>query len=435
MYKEIKLNWNSVQPAVAKFFLPFSFTLFILSITYISDKVFFIFSKPNLHGLDFRYIWLAGRLWIQRENPYDNLVFGDTYKHFFGFNRLSDNGSPWSYPPTWAPISMFFGSFSFEQAEILWRGITLLLLIGIVILTALWLNAKGFQISLKDARVWLGASYLFLLQSTSFTISIGQTSILFTFGVVLLLYAASRRNLLLTSISVYFLLLKPQLALVILITLIIGSSYRIVIWGMVLTFFALILSFARSGVTQTISGFLVNLSLYSRDILNLPPDLTGVINLVDYYMSIELNSKILMIPAMLIGVGCGLIMRRSQISFWGNRRVNTEHPDLLFLYYFILMIAITGFLMPLHIYDFIIYGPAMIVSLFLPIRQTLLLMPGLLLIFRPSNLAEKIQFYHPDSTSSAPGSLIASTSALFLLIGITILLAAHLRTSVVHNEM
>ncbi|WP_231636856.1 hypothetical protein, partial [Planktothricoides sp. SR001] len=43
--------------------------VFALSLLYISVKV--IFPNTPSQGLDFRLIWLAGRLWSDGQNPYD----------------------------------------------------------------------------------------------------------------------------------------------------------------------------------------------------------------------------------------------------------------------------------------------------------------------------------------------------------------------------
>ena len=73
-------------------------------------------------GMDFRDIWIAGKIWTTGENPY-GLSFAAEYLAAFGYDR----GEIWLYPPYWYPIAAPFGLFSFSVANSVWKAINFLL--------------------------------------------------------------------------------------------------------------------------------------------------------------------------------------------------------------------------------------------------------------------------------------------------------------------
>ena len=78
-------------------------------------------------GLDFRIIWVAGRVWIgfQDTNPYGPALL-QTTSEIFGTTYYPH---VWQYPPNWYPLASFFGLIPFGASLITWNLLNLSLLI------------------------------------------------------------------------------------------------------------------------------------------------------------------------------------------------------------------------------------------------------------------------------------------------------------------
>ncbi|KOR33815.1 hypothetical protein AM228_27590 [Planktothricoides sp. SR001] len=318
------------------------------------------------------------------------------------------------------------------MAEFLWRLANYLALFGIVAITGLLLY--DWKICcLRDPRLYLGATYCYLLQATPVVISIGQTSILSTFGFILALYGMRQSSLLLSVLGLYILSLKPQIALVFFISLLVGGYFRIVVLAVLLSIASSGIAFLFSGIGQNIKGFLINLNRYSSDSnfsANLPPDLTGLSNLLDYFGYEKLSSPKFILMAVIVGLVMGLVMRVFGITFrdWEKLQLPLQKkwdPPILWI---ITMLSSTFFVMPLHTYDAVWLSPVAILSLYCSRLTWLLLLPGLLMIFRDGNLAQITGIYHPDVVIFQ-GSLLVSLGAFILLIGSVIAITISLKYS------
>ena len=390
------------------FFLAGTIVLFSISFIYITYKVLFPINDGQ--GQDFRFLWLAGRLWLQGKNPYDNSVFMDESTKIWGEAIIN-----WAYPPSWAPISMFFGIFSFEISELFWRILNYSSLIGIIIITVLWLQSYGFS-HWRDKRVWIGASYGFLLQSTPIVVALGQTSIICTLGLMILLYSSRKKKFIPAIIGGYLLALKPQLGIVILTALFIAGNYQIIIGSIGLAVLGSGLACFRSGFSENIQGFFTNLSKYSQIKLNQPPDLTGLTQLLNYYASLEVSSKIFALFGVVLGIGCGFLIRRYSFKGEIERAINPKLLNSVYLQSIMITIIGTIFLMPMHIYDFVVIIPLVIFSMYLPLRHSIWFMPAWIILLRVVNLSRLTGIYNPEATPYSLGALLGTFAALILLI-------------------
>ncbi|OUC13825.1 MAG: hypothetical protein B0A82_15275 [Alkalinema sp. CACIAM 70d] len=393
-----------------------SIVLFVFSFLYVSVKI--VLANIPAQGLDFRLIWLAGKLWLEGKNPYDNSVFQAAYLPVFG---VGPNTHFWVYPPSWSLISTVFGMFPFSVAESLWRLFNYLALLGIVAVSGLMLHHWNlFQ--WNDARFYMGATYLYLLQATSVVISIGQTTILSTFGFMLTIYGIGQSSLPLAVLGMYIVALKPQLAFAFFVSLMAVGYYRLVFLAVLLTMFSSEIAFLSTGITANIQGFLDNLNRYSTDLhlsANLPPDLTGLVNLLDYLIypkTISLSPRISVVISILLGLVIGFLMRRYQISFSIKDAASNYFNQRreIIISWIMTVLSSIYFLTPLHSYDAVLLGPIGIFSLYLRRAKLLFLIPILLLIMRAGNIAQITGIHHPGSKIFRD-SLIVSLSSFILL--------------------
>ncbi|NCO75767.1 MAG: DUF2029 domain-containing protein [Cyanobacteria bacterium] len=404
-----------------------SILLFILGVAYIATKI-----NPNLsmsEGIDSRYFWVAGKAWLNGQNPYIHDIFVETYKNtefFPGEHQL------WGYPPSWAPIACLLALFPFETANLLWSYLNYLALVGIFLLMANWL--RGIKLSSwKDSRLWLGGTYCFFLQSVPMVFNLGQTSIIYTFGLVAIFYGLKQKQFLLCVLGIYLLSLKPHIFIIPIIILLINMNWGIVFGGILLIILSSSVAFYISGIFPTIQGFFANVITFtSMDVLaNKPYNLGGLINLI-HQLNLDFSRMSIFIIGILVAIVFGIIIRRNQIYFWGNivggkDTPNDTIPAYFFLEIFILIIALIGFFMPLQIYDYTIYAPLMMIGLHLPWQKMIMICPSLILAFRADNISKITGIY--NSESSFPGCFIISIASLLLFIGASINLIRSLRYS------
>ncbi len=296
--------------------------------------------------------------------------------------------------------------YNFKSNKLTRNGLLVLAII-IFCLSLIYLTTKVF-IKVPDAQ---GLDFRFLWLA-----ELGQTSIICVLGLVLILYGACQNYLILGIIGGYLLSIKPQIAIVILTALFFAGNHRIVIGTIVLITLALALAFYQTGISENITRFLTNLSAYSQEKINQPPDLTGLVHLIDYFLSIQVSSKIMAIFGIALGILCGFLISRCRTNTLIKLGFDRSKPNFFQIGSIILTVIATGFLMPMHVYDFVIFLPIVIASLYLPFRYSVWFIPGWMIILRANNLANITNFYHPQATNYFRGSLLISLTIIYLLI-------------------
>lgn len=398
--------------------------VFGISLVYATHKL--LFPSAISQGLDFRYLWIAGKIWWSAKNPYDTSILLGEYEKYFGFQP----DGAWFYPPAIAPICMLLSIIPFELSEFCWRIFNYLSLLGIVLIS--WLYIKDCHLKphqrryWQDIHLWIGASYGLVMQSTLIVFHLGQTSIMATLGLVLLLYGCLKNYLILGIVGGYIVSLKPTLGLIPLIAFMLAKKYRIVLGSFALTIITSFLAFFQSGLWENIQGFMANTFLNHSDIeANSPTDLTGIIHLFNLFFDVDISSKILIFFALIWGIICGLMIRyndEDKEDKLERQGLATEsHPIYPNPYGFVQSVIFmnlgTILFMPLHIYDFVVIIPVMIYSLYLRIRHVIWLMPGWIVICRPKNLAQLIGIYNHEATLYAiDGKLASLLASLFTII-------------------
>lgn len=395
-----------------------SVLMFIIGVAYITVKI----PNSNSQSIDAKYFWTAGTIWLKGQNPYDIEIFRDVHEEIF----FSKEGLQFAYPPSWGPLAMTFALFPFEPADWLWRITNYLSLTGIFLMTVLFLKKEKLA-DWKDGRVWLGGAYIYTLQAVAQVLDMGQTAIICSLGLILLLYGIRNKNIYLSTFGFYLLSLKPHLALIPLSFLFFTRYYSVFFWGIFVVILASFLAMIRGGFFTTISGFISNLfffTTYSKNVVsvNLPDKLTGLINL-SYYLGLNLSMLVLVIPALIFTLIVSFFASRYYANSMTKIRKTQVNSDILtgefIISIFILLVALTSFFMPLHYYDFTIYAPLMMMSLYLPWRSSICLLPGLLLGFRPENISGLLGLFD--------GQILASLAALILVIGASINLIGNFR--------
>jgi hypothetical protein len=97
----------------------------LAGIGYLAQKIF-LSANSDGFDLDFRMVWLAGKIWASGGDPYGP-AFAKEYLEEF---RESGINMYWVYPPYWYTLALPFGVLPFGVSRFLWNALNLLLLIA-----------------------------------------------------------------------------------------------------------------------------------------------------------------------------------------------------------------------------------------------------------------------------------------------------------------
>ncbi|MGA7748715.1 MAG: glycosyltransferase family 87 protein [Gallionella sp.] len=342
-------------------------------------------------ALDFHVIWIAGKLWLAGQNPYGN-EFATQYSALF-----VPHHTLWVYPPYWFPITTALALLPFPAALILWKTINLALLVA-----ATHLTARAFADEHKYWPVFLlGLSYACLMQSTAGALSIGQTSILVYFGLAAMVFGLLKDQPAFLILGLIVLALKPNFGLVAFAATASLSRYRwtIIPAGLVCVLGAVPILIGGHIVAE-MGGFLSNLASYSVEFgANTPSNMTGIVHLLTLHH-----------PVALTAVCAGLAA-----ALFYSKPLNAQTISLF--------VASIFFIVQLHAYDAVAIVIVLMALISAPVTITgWLVAAGLLICFRPGNLASVTHIMSP-SISDYSGNLLLSLGFLVILAGTVVWVA------------
>lgn len=373
-------------------------------------------SAADEAGYDFRYNWLAGRLWLQGVSPY---LPG--YQEA-GTALIVRGHVPelWVYPPNWWAISTTLGLTGLAEANVAWNllGVGLAALSSVMLVRAFLRCRRGHVLALPvvgDVFDWGWALVLLHffatagLEATALTLAIGQTSLLVLFGVSLILYGASRARLPLAAAGLAVVLLKPQIGVVFLCVLPLAGPWarQLVLAGLGIS---AVLAVPAAVVDPSVAMQFVR-NVTSNDgytVANLPQAMTGVRLAVWELLGRDAGS----IVAVAATVGAALLLARRSV-----RLAVDATPHVLVWQVVTLTVAVILAMAPLHYYDFVLV--CTLAPSFLLARGVWLWagLVGVALIVRADWLGKLTGYYDPG-VPIFEGSILSSLGAALLLVAV-----------------
>lgn len=367
-------------------------------------------------GYDFRYLWLAGRIWVEGADPYGS-AFSDTGRLLVPSGHVPEL---WAYPPSWWPIASLLGLFGIRTANSLWGLASIALC-----LASSFLIASAFRWAYSDDRI-IGSRRHFLismglalpllhfvgtsaLEATTLVIALGQTSLLIYFGIALLLYgtASGGRPLSATGLSILF--LKPQIGLAFAVLFLIysGSSRRTLAWAVALS----VLMALPALVINPNAPFamIANMVSYDGVVRATLPQVTTGVRVASWYVTGGDPGGIVCAAVVALAVVVSTLMLRRLHEGEDERRV-------LWLCMTVAAAATIAFA-PLHYYDFVIAAcllPAVLMSS-VPFASAGIL--GAALILRADSLGKLTGLFDHD-IKIFEGSLLSTVGGVLLLVAI-----------------
>ena len=388
--------------------------LIVLALAYLGFKTYQMADRP---GYDFRFIWLAGDLWLDGINPY-----GDAYEPA-GKLRISEGHIPtlWPYPPTWWAFSVPFGALDIYVANVVWNIVNIIMIVwGTVLLS------KAFVAAFPDITTslaprfggWMAAAVfstvlllLSVLEATAILFSVGQTTLFACFGIAITLWARVQRLDLIEALGLTLILLKPQIGVPYAIVLLLTdnrSRYVVLLAGV---FSVILMVPAMLGEPSVFLDFVRNVTGYDEFTkANLPLSMTGIRLVIFEFLNKDIGNL----------TAAGLTLGVVLLACVGPTRLcRSPDPSVHSWQLYGLSTTLIVTLAPLHIYDFVLLAVPLPLLFCANGIGRILLLAGAALIWRSENLAALTGFHDP-SVEIFPGSRLATIGAMIFLVGITI---------------
>lgn len=372
------------------------------------------FQAPGGAGYDFRFIWTAGKIWLEGVSPY-GADFTETARTLIAQGNVPEL---WPYPPNWWPICTLFGLLDINTAFLAWKLVSVIAVMG-----ASLLLIRAYQTAYPGAgmrapfwgdllqRPWVAACLhafaVAALEATAIILSTGQTTCLVYFGAALLLYGMSVDRGWMAVAGFVLVFLKPQLGVVLgAVFFLLGKEERRLVLAAALV--SAILSLPAFVIDPgLIEGFLHNLARYDEiSKADAPQEMTGLRILVWQGQHIDFGS----IPALFVSAALAVALCVGPF-----RAIRAESAAARAWQAVSISVAVLLAMGPLHYYDFVLLG---LLPFALFAARGWLLAAGIVgsaLIFRADTLA-RLTGWRDSASTIFEGSLMATLGGVLILV-------------------
>jgi hypothetical protein len=373
-----------------------SIFLFVLGISYL----LFHFTKSlNLSATDFDALWMGGKFWIEGKNPYD-----DTYAHYIQSYFANQYARDFIYPFNWSMPARMLATLDIETATLFWRLTNFTVLFASMVMLGLTIRKLQQPVSLRHLFATVGV--ICLMQGTPVVFTLGQSSIIILGGVSLILYGVATGTSIWLTLGLVIVLLKPQIGIPITAALMaFPIFFRSIIGACLLTAALSVPAFLSHGLVNPLIGFLHNVGQYGTSTHNMPNDMTGIRNLASVLLGVDMPGLVLVAIAALAALGAANFLNLS-------RAKDSMNPICSIL----LALTIIFFIVPLHLYDFPILAPLILIVLVHFDRAWWILLLWLMVICRAGNIPRWLGIEVVGNINIS-AELIVSVAALLVLIG------------------
>lgn len=386
-----------------------------------------IFKEGGARHLDGRQIYVAGQCWLSGQSPYDResytRMWDEKVAHEPHYSILQREEIGISvYPPTLGILALPSALFpSWDSAKYFLDLVNVLLLIATLSFTALLIGKtleKSIQINMNP--LWFGIGLGCLISAVPATLFLSQPALIALAGCLGALYFAQQGHVVVTSLLILLASIKPQLFILPLTYLfIMWGSWRLLGWsvawigGISLGFFIL------GGDYNPFIVLLKIKSIYESVMVNMTDNVAGLRLRGFLYQENPLSRTLLMLLGLIATVSLAWLYKQRQI---GNQVLPLALP-----------FAMTIVFLPNHLlsYNYIILFLLVASLPILNWRTVLLLLPGIILIARPGNLAYLVNALHWGNMT---GMMLASLGAVYLMVTLILIIGFESHTPITHPE-
>ena len=247
------------------------FAVFVIGIIIFELIIIAVFG-PNKSG-DFRYFYVAGKCWLNQQNPYDLEIYSSTFNQL-GLRPPTVDGypDPFAYPPQFAPFCLLAALFNWPTATILFK-LSNFLCAGILALLVMRLATnpeKSRPASIMPATRWLLPCLVLGMPYVSLVIGIGQTTLILGTFLVGFWYFGRRNKPILAGLLLGLATFKPQFIILPAFYFFLDKQWRILAIAAITSTLLASYSLIVIGPVATVYGWLHSLSLYQNSRYNIP---------------------------------------------------------------------------------------------------------------------------------------------------------------------
>jgi hypothetical protein len=302
---------------------------------------------------DFRFVYVAGVNWLHGISPYDFEAWVHSWRGVPHDFLAGSPTQPFVYPPHWAILAVPLGALPWAWATRLWDALSVAAFVAIIVLC-------GSMLGL-GRRCWSRPGLWLLVAAATFSGVVryalweSQMSLLPTLGVVGAVSAWRRGSRPALAAFSFVAALKPQIAALPLLFLLLNGGHAGVLRGAVWAAVVSIAALAPVGLAEFPEQFHRCLRLHLAAGFNQRDNFTSVSVLWAHARAAE--AMFWVSPALALGaVGTLTWWRRSG----GALAAVVDDPLCLLS----LLASLSAALVPLHQYDLVLYTPVF----FLPYR-------------------------------------------------------------------
>ena len=292
--------------------------------------------------VDFYYLLVAGRMWGAGLDPY-----GPGFLPA-GPDLLPPDSLPFAYPPNWWIIVVPLSALANSNAIFVWK---LLNLAAAAAAAALLVrSAARLGNATRLWPVWLFVLSTFASDIMWNALKLGQTSLIMLLGFALLITGLTDNRRWLQICGLAVLLLKPQIALPLLLPLAIRRETRsAAALALAVAAAACLPILFKTDVGATVGSarnLLHNLTTYGQSPWNLPMHMSGLPHLFAY-LGIDMPALLALVAACVTAT-------------WMLRpRTDAEDGEFVIRFWLVTVATLLS-MVPLHAYDFILAFPCLL---------------------------------------------------------------------------
>ncbi|WP_347312705.1 glycosyltransferase 87 family protein [Defluviimonas sp. SAOS-178_SWC] len=364
-------------------------------------------------GYDFRYFWLAGQMWADGVSPY-----GEAF-HETGLRHVPEGHVPviWPYPPNFWWFSVWLGFFEMQAAWEIWLSLKVAIVPLVSATLALSLRADRmparFAASMPLARLGFFTGHLVLmagLGTLHFDLIGGQITSVILLGGALLLAGIARDRPVVAVIGLAILFVKPQIGLPIGLGLMLAGreTFRVVFHAGLLSLVLIVPPMLIE--PAAVLHWLHQVGAYDgAAFANTAPKMSGVRHAVWQVTGGDIGNLAAMAITIAVAAGVALACRRGARR--AGRPVCHAAADLV-LVETVVVLALA----PLHLYDFLFVGLALMALPRLHGPWLVAGLTGVALNLRPDDIPRILS--DDGNFGLFPGTPFATVGMMILLVAL-----------------
>lgn len=318
------------------------------------------FSNSHLRGADGHIFYVAGKVWLAGESPYDRDSMLKHFNQSAAENQTNNYASQGLFisPPTLAPLSIFLGSFRWSTSLYL---LELLNIFGFALIAYFCASIiRNFKDSPISPFSLFCVGFSGFIGAIEATLILGQLAILALAGGFGVIYAWRKKRVWMGVLFILVASWKPQISFLLLLYIFFtGWITPFIIAGVIATLI-LISAEYNAGIGELISRFIGALEAYQENPYN--SDISNKINITAVFGNRSITS-ILFVVGFAAATLITLLMGVSHFRAMRNTEtVNGHEFKQNWKYHILFCLLLTGAFVPLNSYDLVVVAACVMLT-------------------------------------------------------------------------